>query len=127
MYRTHEDGSRTALIITRAGLAAIGIEPDVQRVEADETAARKPARGRKASPGRGKGADRAAPQGRSGARHSASGRHAAGTKQSHLIAMLERNGGATIAQIVDATGCCPHGPQGHLGRAKEISILRHRN
>jgi hypothetical protein len=37
-----------------------------------------------------------------------------GTKQAQLIAMLRRKEGATIAQIVDATGWQPHTVRGAL-------------
>ena len=40
-----------------------------------------------------------------------------GTKQTQLIAMLRRSEGATIAQIVEATGWQPHTVRGALAGA----------
>ena len=40
-----------------------------------------------------------------------------GTKQARLIAMLQRKEGATIAQIVDATGWQPHTVRGAFAGA----------
>lgn len=121
VYRTGEDGSRTALVITKAGLTAIGIEPDVQ-AEPDEAAARKPARGRKVSERRDKGAS-TGPRPRiasKAARKAGTGPQAGsrtGTKQAELIAMLERKEGANVAEIMAATGWLAHTVRGAIAGA----------
>jgi DNA-binding MarR family transcriptional regulator len=123
VYRTREDGSRMALFVTNAGLTAIGIEPEVQQAQAEAAAASKPTQGRKAGPRRGKGTDSAAApkKARKTAQEAAKDAQPAtrreGTKQAQLIAMLERKEGATIAQIVDATGWLPHTVRGAIAGA----------
>jgi DNA-binding MarR family transcriptional regulator len=96
IWRNEADGRGVLLLVTPAGLEAIGAEP------ADETpvvpAAKKRGRPRKAA---ATGADAApAPKTRDG------------TKQAHVIAMLRRKQGATVAQIVEATDWRPHTVRG---------------
>jgi hypothetical protein len=107
------------LFITPAGLDAIGIEPVADAAAiAEDSAAETPTGGdtapvapapkrrgrpRKAAP---TGADAApAPQARDG------------SKQAQLIAMLRRPEGATIAQIVEATGWQSHTVRGAFAGA----------
>ena len=84
LWRETGDGHGTTLVVTDAGLLAIGIEPIVVktvvaiREHAAKTAAPKPSSQR------------------------------SGTKQAMLIAMLQRAEGATIAEIVAVTGWQPH-------------------
>ena len=119
VYRTREDGSRTALLISNAGLAAIGIEPK-QAEEGHEEP--KPTRGRKAGEKSGK-RDKAAAtpkNARRAAQEPATGLQVGtrtGTKQAQLIAMLERDEGASVAQIVEATGWLPHTVRGAIAGA----------
>ena len=96
IWRNEADGRGVLLLVTPAGLEAIGAEP------ADETPvvpdAKKRGRPRKAA---ATGADAApAPKTRDG------------TKQAHVIAMLRRKQGATVAQIVEATDWRPHTVRG---------------
>lgn len=120
-----EDGSWSTLVATDAALDAIGIEPAAVPYSFNEgtnsagepaagaptgaeeapvePAARKRGRPRKAAP---TGADVApAPKTRDG------------TKQAQLIAMLRRSEGATIAQIVEATGWQRHTVRGAFAGA----------
>ena len=118
-YRTREDGG-TALVITNAGLTAIGVEPKQAEEEHEEL---KPARRLKAGARPGKAADRAVgpKKAREAAQEPAKGSQPGvrreGTKQAQVIAMLERPGGATIAQIVEATGWLPHTVRGAIAGA----------
>jgi hypothetical protein len=120
IWRNEPDGSGVLLFITPTGLDAIGIEPtlDSELPTAEEpvtgtaaSAAEAPVepapkkRGRpsKAAPA---GTDTAAPR-----------KSRDGTKQAQLIAMLRRKEGATIAQIVEATGWQPHTVRGAFAGA----------
>jgi hypothetical protein len=100
IWRNEPDGRGVLLLVTTAGLDAIGIEPSPDR--ADKVAAgpapKKRGRSRKTAPAC---ADvTPAPRTRDG------------TKQAQLIAMLRRREGATIAQIIEATGWRPHTVRG---------------
>ena len=122
VYRTREDGSRTALTITNAGLTATGIEPAAQKDQTEAAAESKPTRARKAGVKSGKRDKRAAEpkNARRAAQAPATALQAgtrSGTKQAQLIAMLERDEGATIAQIVEATGWLPHTVRGAIAGA----------
>jgi hypothetical protein len=79
-WRTDKDGVRWSLLITRAGLQAMGVELE------------------------------AAPCSRSRSTR-------AGTKQEHLIAMLRRPNGATIDEIISATGWQAHTVRGAISGA----------
>ena len=137
VWRNDADGRAVLLHITDAGLSALGVEPEnapeggdgapMGDPEAPETDAAKNAapeadsaptgadeapagpapkkrgRPRKAAP---TGADTAAPR-----------KTRDGTKQAQLIAMLRRPEGATIAQIVEATGWQPHTVRGAFAGA----------
>lgn len=90
LWRETGDGHGTTLVVTEAGLLAIGIEPVVVkavvaiREHAAKTPAPKPPTQR------------------------------AGTKQAMLIAMLQRPEGASIAEIVEATGWMGHSARGAI-------------
>jgi DNA-binding MarR family transcriptional regulator len=107
VWRQDDDGGSVALVITRAGLKAIGADAgeadaDEPRLKDDETEA-----------------PRARPKGR-GTRES--GRDApsappatgtkpefrAGSKQALILSMLQRKTGANLADLVSATGWLPH-------------------
>ena len=106
VWRNLEDGRGVLLLITDAGLDALGLghgEPieaagaEVSEVAPDASAA-------PATPPAG---------------HTAAGKRKMreGTKQAELIAMLRRKEGATIAQIVEATGWQPHTVRGAFAGA----------
>ena len=84
LWRETGDGHGTTLVVTDAGLLAIGIEPVVVKtvVAIREHAA--------------KAAAAKLPIQR------------AGTKQAQIIAMLQRPEGATVAEMVEATGWLAH-------------------
>ena len=100
MWRETGDGHGTTLIATEAGLEAIGIDPVVASAVAsarkakpepvqlpDDTGTAKPVAIR------------------------------AGTKQAQIIAMLQRPEGATVAEMVEATGWLAHTVRGCISGA----------
>jgi len=101
VWREGDDGERIALAITEAGLNAIGVTPEdvAAAPSASKTTARagSPAkRSQKASAGR------AAPAAKTG------------TKQALLIDLLKRKTGATIDEVVEATGWQAHSVRGAI-------------
>jgi hypothetical protein len=100
-WRETRDGHGTTLVVTDAGLLAIGIEPVVARAtmavhsNAPDTPASKQATLR------------------------------AGTKQAMLIAMLQASNGATMQEIVAATGWQPHSARGAISGAlgKKLGLV----
>ncbi|MEN3976904.1 DUF3489 domain-containing protein [Emcibacter sp. SYSU 3D8] len=102
VWRTREDGQRILLRITDAGLAAIGIEPADTSPTGDADAPEAPA-ATKTAP-----ADEPAPTARTPRE---------GTKQAALIAMLRSPEGATIAEVVAATGWQQHTVRGAIAGA----------
>jgi len=88
LWRETGDGHGTTLVVTEAGLRAIGIEPVVVKtVVAIREHAAKAEAPKLPSP-------------------------RAGTKQAQIIALLERPEGATIAEIVEATAWRAHSARG---------------
>jgi DNA-binding MarR family transcriptional regulator len=118
VWRNLEDGRGVLLFITAAGADAIGVEPEAAvayRFNEGTNSAGEPAAGTAPTgadaapvevPAKRRGRPKkAAPTGSdTGAPPKARG----DTKQAQLIAMLRRKEGATIAQIVEATGWQPH-------------------
>jgi hypothetical protein len=104
VWRKTGDGHGTTLIATEAGLEAIGIEP---------VAASAVASVRNAKPQ--KDADPAPTTGEADAPKPVTIR--AGTKQAQIIALLQRPEGASIAEIVEATGWQPHTARGMISGA----------
>ncbi len=85
VWRETDDGRLVTLVVTDAGLAAIGIETEASKepaAEAIQPSAPKERRARE------------------------------GTKQALVIEMLRRHEGATIAEIVKATRWAPHTTRG---------------
>lgn len=97
LWRETGDGHGTTLVVTEAGLLAIGIEPVVARAVTEP---------------RKEGAE-AAP--RSGVEAPKPGR--ANTKQAQIIALLQRPEGATVAEIATATGWQAHTVRGAISGA----------
>ena len=89
-YRTAEDGSQLSLVITDAGLEALGIEI--------EPAAELPVEETREGP-----APTRTPR--------------SGTKQALLIGLLERPEGATIEEVIAATGWQAHTVRGAISGA----------
>jgi hypothetical protein len=92
LWRETGDGHGTTLIATGAGLEAIGIEPVVAKATSAP---------RKAQPN-------PAPKPTT---------IRAGTKQARIIALLQRPEGASIREIVEATGWQPHSARGMISGA----------
>lgn len=100
MWRETGDGHGTTLIATEAGLEAIGIEPGVASAVTSARRARpKPAQ---ASEDNGTAKPVAIRP---------------GTKQGQIIAMLQRPEGATVAEMVDASGWLAHTVRGCISGA----------
>jgi hypothetical protein len=96
IWRNDEDGNAILLHITDAGLAAIGVEPEAAaarpRAPTDAPSTEQSAADAPAEPD-------PAPKART---------PRTGTKQAKLIAMLRAEGGATIEEIMAATGWQSH-------------------
>lgn len=114
LWRETGDGHGTSLIATEAGLAAIGIEPVVATTMSNlrkaklevVVAAKEPI---ETSP------DADTPQPVA---------IRAGTKQAQIIALLQRPEGASITEIVEATGWLPHSARGLIsgGLKKKLNL-----
>ena len=107
IWRAAENDHGTTLVATDAALAALGIEPDSAPTAPVEAAA-----------GAGAGSGRRRKENASVAPTAAPVRKMReGTKQATLVAMLERKDGATLGQLVEATGWQPHSVRGALAGA----------
>ena len=98
LWRETGDGHGTTLVVTNAGLLAIGIEPVVVKADAaihENAAEPKPPIPR------------------------------AGTKQAMLIAMLHLPEGATMEEIMAATGWLAHSARGAMSGAlgKKLGLV----
>jgi hypothetical protein len=104
VWRETGDGNGVTLFITDAGLEAIGVEPDTapQAATRGEETDKVPTAPAKAS---GQPAPATAPRER---------KTREGTKQALVIEMLRRPDGASIAEIVEATGWLQHTARGVL-------------
>lgn len=102
MWRETGDGHGTTLIATEAGLEAIGIEPLVASAVASVRRAKS-----KVEPVQ-------TPDDTDTAKPVAI---RAGTKQAQIIAMLQRPEGATVAEMVEATGWLAHTVRGCISGA----------
>jgi Protein of unknown function (DUF3489) len=107
LWRNLDDGRGTLLRITPSGLDALGIDADSPAVAA--TGAESPTVTTK-----GGTAAEARPQAAPAAR---SGKTREGTKQALLVEMLGRPDGASIDEIVAATGWQPHTVRGAFAGA----------
>ena len=128
IWRNEADGRAVLLRITPAGLEAIGVEREGGQDDAGTDAADPGPAGEPAATGPsgateaaiGSQADRdaaereAAPAARTAA---PAGKTREGSKQALLVDMLKRPEGATIAQIVEATGWQPHTVRGAFAGA----------
>ena len=102
MWRETGDGHGTTLIATEAGLEAIGIEP----LAASAVASARKARPRQAVDQTPDDTAATKPVAIRG-----------GTKQAQIIAMLQRPEGATVVEIVEATGWLAHTVRGSISGA----------
>jgi hypothetical protein len=123
IWRNEDDGRAVLLVITAAGIEAIGVEPAEVPCALDTNSAGEPAPGAPTgadatpeTPAR-KGRGTRAPKAPTGADSAPGRRHREGTKEARLIEMLRRKEGATIPQIVDALGWQPHTVRGAFAGA----------
>jgi hypothetical protein len=123
IWRNEADDRAVLLIITAAGVEAIGIEPAAVPGASDTNSAGEPASGAPTGavataekPAR-KGRGTRAPKAPTGADSALARKRRDGTKEARLIEMLRRQEGATIAQIVDALGWQPHTVRGAFAGA----------
>lgn len=93
VWRETDEGRAVTVVITDAGLGAIGIEPDEVKKPAEETTATEVS---------------AAPKER---------KPREGTKQQQMIELLRRPKGATLVEIVEATGWQQHTIRGAMAGA----------
>ena len=92
VWRETDEGRLVTLVITDAGLAAIGIAVDEAQKLAAEAAAAEPAAPKERKPREG-------------------------TKQQQMIDLMRRPKGATLAEIVEATGWQQHTIRGAMAGA----------
>ncbi len=108
-WRETRDGGRTALFLTDAGLQAIGVDVDRKTSkQSPSTKARPKQRSRRAE----RKPSAATPKGK---KPQTAVRP--GTKQALMIDLLKRKKGATIEEIVEATGWQPHSVRGAISGA----------
>lgn len=107
LWRETGDGHGTTLIVTEAGLAAIGIEPvavttmtNLGHAKLEQVPETKDTPATSTDP--------AAPKPVA---------IRTGTKQAQIIALIQRPEGASIAEIVDATGWLAHSARGMISGA----------
>ncbi|MFN3312645.1 MAG: DUF3489 domain-containing protein [Hyphomonas sp.] len=114
MWRETGDGHGTTLIATEAGLQAIGIEPVVASAVAS---ARKAKLELVTGP-------KDAPQASPSPATPKPVAIRAGTKQAEIIALIQRPEGASIAEIVEATGWLAHSARGLIsgGLKKKLNL-----
>ena len=105
LWRETGDGHGTTLVATEAGLEAIGIEPIVANTVTSLRKA-KPATEAQAGPVASGAAEGAKPF-----------TIRTGTKQAQIIALLQRPEGASITEIVAATGWMAHSARGLISGA----------
>lgn len=124
VWRETGDGHGMTLAITDAGLAAIGVEPEPAKKpkNAPKAASKTPAKAPQAATGakEAKAATTAAPPPKAAPKAPAGATERTpreGTKQATMIAMLQRKDGATIAEIVEATGWQQHTVRGAFAGA----------
>jgi hypothetical protein len=114
LWRETGDGHGTTLIATEAGLAAIGIEPvvattmsNLRKAKLELASAAKERAEASSNPAMPKPVA-----------------IRAGTKQAQIIALLQRPEGASIGEIVEATGWLPHSARGLIsgGLKKKLGL-----
>ncbi len=108
-WREREDGRRMMLILTEAGLQAIGGEPAGESIEQPT-----PRKARAKKPRRRAVLKTAASQPKGEKSQTADRK---GTKQALLIDLLKRKKGATIEEIVEAIGWQAHSVRGAISGA----------
>ena len=92
VWRETDEGRLVTLVITDAGLAAIGIEPEAPEAPTSEAPAPQPATAKERKPREG-------------------------TKQQMMIDLMRRPKGATLTEIVETTGWQQHTIRGAMAGA----------
>ncbi len=105
-WRENEDGRRVMLVVTDAGLQAIGVAPDHGTRKQAPTAKARPKKRRQRATRKAADPEPKAKTSPSAIRP--------GTKQAMLIDLLKRRNGATIDEAVTATGWQPHSVRGAI-------------
>jgi hypothetical protein len=121
IWRNEPDGRGVLLYITPAGLEAIGVEPEA--ADPDAATAEEPVASMPTVADEAPAAEAPKKRGRprkaatTGTDTAPAPKTRDGTKQALVIAMLRRKQGATIAQIVEATGWRSHTVRGFFAGA----------
>ena len=104
LWRETGDGHGTTLVVTDAGMLAVGIEPVVVKTMAAV---------------RNRAAEKASSKG-----SSLTPTPRTNTKQAQIIALLQQPGGASIKEIVAVTGWLPHSIRGLIsgGLKKKLGL-----
>ncbi len=105
-WREAEDGQRVTLVITDAGLQAIGVEPGHGTKKRAAASEARPKKRRQRTTRKAADLKPKASTPSAGARP--------GTKRARLVDLLRRPKGATIAELVAATGWQPHSVRGAI-------------
>ncbi len=108
-WRETRDGGRTALAIADTGLQAIGVDADEKTSKQSPSTKAQPKQRRRRAEPKPSGAK---PKGRT-----SPPAVRPGTKQALLIDLLKRRKGATIEEIVEATGWQAHSVRGAISGA----------
>jgi hypothetical protein len=107
-WRQDDDGSSFSLVITRAGLKATAADTDESTADRPRANDGETEVSRARGKGRGKRESRNAPPSSPPAHAAKPAEFRAGSKQALILSMLQRKGGASIADLVSATGWLPH-------------------
>jgi hypothetical protein len=115
-WRESKDGQRLTLVISDAGRQAIGVAVGEQSELPPASVA---PRGSKRSAGRRKASESkgASPRSSRAKRLASPASLRPGTKLALLVDLLQRKGGATIAEMMKATGWQPHSVRGAISGA----------
>ncbi len=113
-WREGEDGRRMMLVITDAGLQAIGVEAD------ERTSKRSRSTKTRAKKSRRRIVQKPAAATPKGEKSQTAARQ--GTKQALLIHLLKRKKGATIEAIIEALGWLPHTVRAALTRLRQQGL-----
>jgi hypothetical protein len=128
VWRRDDENQSLALIITRAAFEALGIDPDT---DLDPSSSSQSPAG-KDGKRQGKGARPHVDSNSESTTETNSETHStprAGTKQAVIITLLERQQGATLDELVTATGWLPHTTRAALTglRKKRYTIAKQRD
>ena len=104
VWREDSDGQRLMAVISMDGLAAIGMLP------ADTSK-----HGSRSNTGKSAAAPHTSPT--AAVSHNEARMPRAGTKLAALVGLLERNGGATVEEMMEATGWQAHSVRGVMSGA----------